>query len=733
MARTIDEIVQIIEGDDQEIWNDEEFWTAFWEEDIITILEHPELVDNPAVAEFMEYLEFYEIGENFGVSEREILHHVTKNHEWLEIGGLQREISWMMERFFGRFQEASEVKKELENNPDFPLWLTIAVENAGIEYFDLFHILGLISDIPELVSRPSIKKAILSRTEEIVKVLRNKNPSEHREFSSLDAIKAMKGIEYLLKDKRIRTFLKEEATLVAKYICGMSGRGISGPLLSRRILHWDEGVEQTLNIILGIQEFTTDFDMKLALLYFLRDKLGAGKRRKWLRKIAHDDVLGSDPLIQEAILQLDSTCFNASFDDNPEFTDGYVEEIADEISQADLPWIACLEISHLDSLFSISVIKNELESRFDDIAEAIRDFDNSYTVIMSIYKNRYLMKSETIRAAMEEQADWMLSPGYYPYFRNPDEAQLFIGILTNDIHYEDTIDIGGKAVDKNAKTVSIAGEHKQIDLSGISELPRLRTLNLEDIGLEGVDLSELANCKQLWMLKLSGNNLRSIDLTPLSGLEDLNIVEIADNSLDEIDLSPLAGMNLGTVSLAGNNLSELNLHPFGHSIRLYLSRNNLKSIDLGNLSSCDISALYVDHNQLSRLDFSYMQDKDALHQLNASSNQLKTIDLSPLNKCKYLRLIDLSNNQLESFDTSHLRGLENLNLVNLQDNPINVIDITPIADEWTRRGIKIVEQRPELSLMGHTLHLQVSSDSKVVIDEEVISRLKSEGSKIGEG
>lgn len=726
MARTIDEIVQIIERDDQEIWNDEEFWTAFWEEDIITILEHPELVENPAVAEFMEYLEFYDLGDCC----QEICEQIVRNPEWLEIENLRDGLGWAFLEFFDALRGKTwrdDLRNEMEKHSDFHSWFVIPVKAVShIEYL-LFPIFDFINETPELIFNDDIKRALLSRADDIAELLRKEGRWDYGGYIFLGVLESINNIKYLFDSESIRTACRAKASYYAEVMWTL----------------WQEDykIEESVEMLLGLSPITENFDIKLCILNFVRDHLNNGKNHGWLQKIANDTVLGSDPLISRSILQREPNFFeeeNLQLLDDAQSTDrkaqnltgSDLEDIRKGIRKSSIPWVAGVELYHLDNIFSNDTIKREMQSRFSDIAEEIRKPYSRLDIVLYIYRNPFLMKSQEIRRSMEEKQGALLSQ---IWFFNYDEAQLFEGIVRNELHYDSMIRIGNRLIEKKAKTVAISGDHSQIDLMKVSELPQMRTLNLEDINLETVDLSSLANCQQLNMLKLSGNHLSSVDLTPLSGLENLSILEIADNQLNEVDLSPLAGMNLDTISLAGNNLSELKLHPFGRSIRLYLSRNDLKSIDLSNLSSCDISALYVNQNQLHELNLSHMQDKDALYQLNASSNQLKSIDLSPLSKCKYLSLIDLSDNQLESFDTSHLRGLENLNLVNLQDNPMHAIDITPIADEWTRGGIKIVEQRPELSLMGHTLHLQVSSDTKVVIDEEVFSRLKSEGSKTGEG
>ncbi|CAL5977736.1 leucine-rich_repeat domain-containing protein [Hexamita inflata] len=202
------------------------------------------------------------------------------------------------------------------------------------------------------------------------------------------------------------------------------------------------------------------------------------------------------------------------------------------------------------------------------------------------------------------------------------------------------------------------GRNINIEISEISHLPNLKTvdltacaikninclkeLNLEHLGLNynrNIDINGLQNLKQLKQLFLSS-----------CGIKDINILEKLP--IEELDLSANAGLNLEPIK---NIVSLKKLSVWGCNLKKILFLQNLTNLTDLNLSRnnnlYDITPL----SKLNNLTF-----------LNLAYTGLnETYALKTLTN---LQNLDLSNNNI--FEIEDLSSLKQLEKVNLEGNKI---------------------------------------------------------------
>ena len=209
--------------------------------------------------------------------------------------------------------------------------------------------------------------------------------------------------------------------------------------------------------------------------------------------------------------------------------------------------------------------------------------------------------------------------------------------------------------------------HSSTDLSNLSELTQLKTLDLISNGVS--DVAPLANLTRLQRLYLSHNNIS--DIAPLANLTDLYVLRLYD--CDISDISPVANLTqLRNLDIDRNNISDI--APLANLTHLYW---------LG-IGGCDIS------------DISPLANLTQLRRLDLASNNI--IDISPLAGLTRLTKLVLDGTHYPSIsqlakvtqwehlrrsstniiDISSIAGLTQLETLSLGFN--NIIDISPLAE-----------------------------------------------------
>lgn len=171
----------------------------------------------------------------------------------------------------------------------------------------------------------------------------------------------------------------------------------------------------------------------------------------------------------------------------------------------------------------------------------------------------------------------------------------------------------------------------EVDLSGLAKLEwaELNNCNISKITLKGNE--------SLATLELSSNKLSEIDLTGCAAsLEEL---QLNRNQFTKIHLKDLS--NIMMVNLRENKITEFSMEGCEWLAALVLSDNLLTSIDVSNAKE-GLSELYVDGNQLTKLDLSGFTE---LTWIGASKNQISEVNFEG---CTSLQHLDLSSNAISA-------------------------------------------------------------------------------------
>ncbi|WP_299434700.1 matrixin family metalloprotease [uncultured Aquimarina sp.] len=177
---------------------------------------------------------------------------------------------------------------------------------------------------------------------------------------------------------------------------------------------------------------------------------------------------------------------------------------------------------------------------------------------------------------------------------------------------------------------------------------------------------------------LTSLDVRSLSITNLSGIEDfvgLESLYISDNELSSVDLSNLT--SLARLWALTNNFETLDIsnNPLLTDIRI--ENNNLTSIDLSNQP--DLGILQINNNQLISLDVS---NNPLITRFRVNNNSLTTIDLS---NNPSVQEVTVNNNALLSLN---VQNGNNTNITNFtaDNNYLNCIlvdDANYSTTNWT--------------------------------------------------
>ena len=181
------------------------------------------------------------------------------------------------------------------------------------------------------------------------------------------------------------------------------------------------------------------------------------------------------------------------------------------------------------------------------------------------------------------------------------------------------------------------------DLSPISGLTQLESLNIGGIGNHVSDLSPIANLTNIKYLHLGGNPIT--DLSPIANFTQLEGIYFDDN-VPLTDISVLAGMeNLISVGMWGPRFRDMSpLVNLPNIEILDLCGNEISEIpSLKNAPK--LKELYVFGNNVS--DVSILQELTNLERLNLRGNNIT--DISPLAGLTNLKWLDLSQNPIRDW------------------------------------------------------------------------------------
>jgi len=203
------------------------------------------------------------------------------------------------------------------------------------------------------------------------------------------------------------------------------------------------------------------------------------------------------------------------------------------------------------------------------------------------------------------------------------------------------------------------------DLTPISGLTQLESLDFGGVFTNVSDLSPITNLTNLTHLGLGGNEIS--DLSPIANLTNMKHLHLGGNPIT--DLSPIANFTqletitfddsvpLTNISVLADMESLIRVHMWGPRFRNMSPLVNLPNIEILDLCGNDISEipslknlpklkeLYVFGNNVS--DVSNLEDLTNLERLNLRDNNITNI--APLAELTNLKWLDLTGNPIRDW------------------------------------------------------------------------------------
>lgn len=213
-----------------------------------------------------------------------------------------------------------------------------------------------------------------------------------------------------------------------------------------------------------------------------------------------------------------------------------------------------------------------------------------------------------------------------------------------------------------------------VDISPVSKLPRLRSLNLTESW--NVDFSDLAEFNTLSTLHLA--NVRLSDLSPLRNLSRLERLVLTNNNISH--LTSLDGMTgLRELVLDQNPLSDLSpLAALPELRELDISMTPVD--DLTPLAALHLERLNIGWTPLTLHSLLALPNASELSRIGVSGLRIR--DISPLGAFDALQELDLNDNAVSSIAPLSNTPVSRLLLAN---NAIT--DLAPLAraERWQRQ------------------------------------------------
>ena len=215
---------------------------------------------------------------------------------------------------------------------------------------------------------------------------------------------------------------------------------------------------------------------------------------------------------------------------------------------------------------------------------------------------------------------------------------------------------------------------------------KLEAPNANISDLTGLELATNMTWLHLgYMVGIARNSNNISDFSPLSNLIRLRTLDLADTGISDITLlSNLTSLEL--LNLGSNDISDVSvLSNLTNLERLYLSNNDISDVSaLSNLTSLDRLGLY--NNNIS--DVSTLSSLTSLRLLNLSRNDIS--DVSALSSWTSLDYLFLYNNNIT--DLSPLvanRGLGRGDWVDVRNNPLSATSLNTHIPALRDRGVDV--------------------------------------------
>lgn len=214
------------------------------------------------------------------------------------------------------------------------------------------------------------------------------------------------------------------------------------------------------------------------------------------------------------------------------------------------------------------------------------------------------------------------------------------------------------------------------------KLPAVKSVNLQDSGIESIKSGDFGDNKYLDTIWMSINRLAELPAYLFVYSTQVEEVDFSRNQISKIHGTALDGaINLKIIDLSSNQLKTLDENLFNDTTalkKLDLSHNLLENFSPNLLKLSKLHKLALNDNKLVQLDCRIFPTSANLWiDVDASSNELELIDLDCGTKCHGYRSIFLNicHNKLESLllpNSSIVNSLITLRAANNQIENISI-------------------------------------------------------------
>jgi len=160
--------------------------------------------------------------------------------------------------------------------------------------------------------------------------------------------------------------------------------------------------------------------------------------------------------------------------------------------------------------------------------------------------------------------------------------------------------------------------------------------------------------------------------------EGLQCLSLNNSGLERVFKAPAERKAIRRVWIFQTNLTSLPKSAFGDYIirDLYLDLNQIRRIEFGAFgeASKTLQSLSLTRNQLENFPFQDLAQMKRLRQLGLGFNKLRTIESNAFPASENLESIDLSHNQIDKIEANAFSNLNQVSLLDLSRNQLRSIE-----------------------------------------------------------
>ncbi|XP_059608216.1 protein artichoke [Phlebotomus argentipes] len=250
----------------------------------------------------------------------------------------------------------------------------------------------------------------------------------------------------------------------------------------------------------------------------------------------------------------------------------------------------------------------------------------------------------------------------------------------------------------NLDTVIITGSGKlnRLEAGLFHDLPRLKTIDVSNNGINWIHLRALARLPQLKVLQLSGNRITDAGMVgrAIKDLSNLEVLKLDSNRITTLGEGSFVDLpSLKELHLNSNAITEIHHGAFHRTPNLkivHLESNYLRRVHPESFlqaSGSGVELLHLQENEIGRIEElrSLLDALPRLKFLDLSHNKLEVIPFGALRGHGTLEQLYLDNNMIRMIDRDAFMAMPGLRELRLKNNSLS--DILPMPF-WNLPGLK---------------------------------------------